>query len=277
MAAEKHSITQSAVSQRIAALEKELGAKLLIRGRSTEVTPEGKLFLKTAHQILETYDDFRFHLRNFHETISGSLRIATVHSIGLHELPPYSRWFCDNFPEVEVKVEYRRATEIYEDIREGRADLGLVAYPEDKSGIVAETFWQDEMVVIFNPNHPFMGRKSLTPKELNGQRFVSFTLDLPTRKAIDTIFEQSGTAVERIMELDNVEFLKKAVQIEDAVSIVPQSAVFAEVEGGLLSAAKLEAKDLNPNRPLGVLWKDGQEMTAPMREFVELLRTKRLF
>ncbi len=276
-AAEKHHITQSAVSQRIAALEKEVGAKLLIRGRRAEATKEGRLFLKSAHQILEIHDDFRDQLRDFHEAVGGELKIATVYSIGLHELPPYLKWFRDHFPDVNVKVEYRRSNQVYLDVTEERADLGLVAYPEERRGISAETFWQDQLVAIFPVDHEFARRSTIAIQELQGSRFISFEPDLPTRKAIDAIFQDEHIVVDAIMELDNVEMVKRAVELESAVSIVPQRTVYAEVEGGRLGQALLEPSDLDTKRPLGMIWKKNRPMSPPLQEFLALLRTKRLF
>ncbi len=277
IAAEKHHITQSAVSQRIAALEKELDATLLVRGRNTEPTAEGNLLLATAHQMLETYDDFRLRLRSPEKAISGSLNIATVYSIGLHELPPYLKWFRDHYPDAEVGVDYRRANQVYEDVEQGRADLGLVAFPEPRPGLNLETFWQDELVVICTPKHEFAKRGSILLKDLQGAKFISFEPDLPTRIAIDAMFAGAGVLVDVVMELDNVELVKRAVELEDAVSIVPQRTAYAEVEGGRLAQAKLTDPRLDTCRPLGVLWKQGIPENPALREFVELLEKKRLF
>tara|TARA_R110002096_G_scaffold362892_4_gene556036 strand:- start:1560 stop:2456 length:897 start_codon:yes stop_codon:yes gene_type:complete len=279
IAAEKHHISQSAVSQRIAALEKELGVTLLVRGRSTEATPEGNLLLRTAHEMLETFDDFRARLRSPDKAIAGRLRVATVYSIGLHELPPYLKWFRDHYPEVEVRVEYRRANQVYEDVELGRADLGLVAYPESRSGLKAETFWQDELVLICTPGHAFAKMDSVSLRDLEKSKFVSFEPDLPTRIAIDAMFAQAGVSVDEVMELDNVELVKRAVELENAVSIVPQRAAYAEVEGGRLAQATLSDAAIDTSRPLGVIWKpNGSEAENPaLLEFVELLETKRLF
>ncbi|MEM0970726.1 MAG: LysR family transcriptional regulator, partial [Verrucomicrobiota bacterium] len=191
-AAEKHHVTQSAVSQRIAALEKELETKLLVRGRILEATAEGKLFLQMAHQILNTYDQFRRELREARESVEGVLRLATVYSIGLHELPPYLKWFRAHFPKVEVQVDYYRSSQVYTEVREERADLGLVAYPEEQKGIEKEVFWNDELVVVSTPAHPFAELESLQVEDLEGERFIAFEAGLPTQAAIERLLEEAG-------------------------------------------------------------------------------------
>ncbi|MEM7011522.1 MAG: LysR family transcriptional regulator [Verrucomicrobiota bacterium] len=276
-AAEKHHITQSAVSQRIASLEKELDAKLLTRGGKITVTPEGRALLRAAHEMLGIYDDFRAKLRKVGEPVTGELHIATVYSIGLHELPPYLKWFRDHHPDVDVRVNYRRSNKVYADVIEGLADIGLVAYPERRPDVDAETFWQDEFVAVCTPNHPLAGRGKIAPQELAGVRFISFEPDLPSRRAIDEIFEDAGIVIDQVMELDNVEMVKRAVEVEDAVSIVPARTVYAEVEGSRLVQLELDASEAHIARPLGMIRKKSREVNPAMREFLELLQTKRLF
>jgi len=276
-AAEKHHVTQSAVSQRIAALEKEVDAKLLVRGRNTEATPEGRLFLQMAHEILEVYDRFRRELRESFQPVVGSLRIATVYSIGLHELPPYLKWFRDHYPDAQVQVNYFRSDEVYREVREERADLGLVAFPEDRPGLTSEVFWRDELVLICTPQHPFARRSAVPVPDLQNARFISFEPDLPTRKAVDALLRDAGVEVNPVMELDNVELVKRAVEVEDAVAILPQRTVYAEVEGGRLAQSHLEAPSEFLNRPLGMICRKNGSSSPAFREFTELLRTKRLF
>lgn len=276
-AAEKHHITQSAVSQRIASLEKELEAKLLKRGGRITVTPEGRALLRAAHEMLLIYDDFRTKLRKVGEPVTGELHIASVYSIGLHELPPYLKWFRDHHPDVDVHVNYRRSDKVYADVREGLADIGLVAYPESRTDIDAETFWQDEFVVVCTADHPLADRGKITPQDLEGARFISFEPDLPSRRAIDEIFEDAGVVIDQVMELDNVEMVKRAVEVENAVSIIPARTVYAEVEGGRMQQLELEAPESQIARPLGMIRKKSREVNPAMREFLELLQTKRLF
>lgn len=277
IAAEKHHITQGAVSQRIAALEKELDAKLLNRPGRITVTPAGQQLLIYSHRILEIYDEFRGRLRRIGQPVGGVLQVATVYSIGLHELPPYLKWFRDHHPEVEVKVNYRRSNKVYADVLDGLADIGLVAYPEKRPDIDAMTFWLDEFVVVCTPDHELAERKSVTPADLNGVRFIAFEPDLPSRKAIDAMFAKFGVEVDQIMELDNVEMVKRAMELENAISILPQRTVYAEIEGSRLVQLDLDAPGADLARPLGMIRRSGRELTPAMREFIDLLQTKRLF
>ncbi|MEM8954190.1 MAG: LysR family transcriptional regulator [Verrucomicrobiota bacterium] len=270
-AAERNGITQSAVSQRMSALEKEFGAVLVERGkRSFGLTPEGRVFLEGSRRIMETLDGTRERLEELRSLVAGELRLATVYSIGLHELSPHLKQFRTEFSQVGLEVSYRRSTQIYSDVLEGRADLGMVAYPKERKGLVVESFWRDRLVLVCAPGHRFGKRKRLRLADLEGEDFVSFEPDVPTRNALDTIFEEEGVEVAKVMEFDNVETVKRAVEIEGSASIIPEKAAVEEVEAGRLQAVPIEHEEMW--RPLGIMRKRTKAVTPAMREFVDLLR-----
>ncbi len=272
-AAERNGVTQSAVSQQIKALEEKFGVVLVERGRKNfSVTPEGEIFLRAGKGILEIYEGIHGEIDSLRNSVSGSLRIATVYSIGFHELPPYLNEFKIAFPKVKLEISYRRSNQIYSDILESRADLGLVAYPKARKGIEIEAAWSDRLVVICPPGHRLATRKSLTIKNLDGERFISFEPDLPTRQAIDAMFLDAGISVKEVVEFDNIETVKRGVEIENAISIVPSESIRSEVEAGTLKQVPLEGRNIW--RPLGILRRRNKAMTPAMREMITILRSK---
>jgi LysR family transcriptional regulator, transcriptional activator of the cysJI operon len=270
-AAELNAVTQSAVSQQIRALESRFEVRLVERGRrSFALTPEGHAFLEASREILGVYDHLGERLRELRNVVEGELRIASIYSIGLHELPPRLKLFKNRYPEVEVHVEYRRSTQVYAQVLNGEVDLGLVAYPAKRAGLQMEVFDEDELVVICHPAHPLAGRKSISLRELNGEKFISFEPDLPTRKVIDRHLREQAVEIVQTMEFDNIETVKRAVEIENGVSIVPSNTVFQEVRGGALVSVALE----NPRlcRPLAVITKRNRPCSPVQREFLTALR-----
>lgn len=273
-AAERNSISQSAVSQQIRALEDRFGVVLVERGRKNfAVTPEGEVFLKAARQILETYQGIEEQLGMMRDVVSGRLTIATVYSIGFHELPPYIETFRKKFPDVDLQVQYRRSNQVYADVSENHAELGLVAYPQERKGVEIEPAWKDRLVVICPPGHPLAKRKKVDLKAIDGERFISFEPDLPTRKAIDGMFAQAGIRVKEVVEFDNIETVKRGVLIENAISIVPSESVKSEVESGTLVQIPIEGKFIW--RPLGIVRRRTKAITPAMREMIQLLKTKK--
>lgn len=272
-AAVRNGISQSAVSQQIRALEERFQVTLLERGRRNfSVTPEGEVFLKAAQNILQAYYSIEQDLGTMRDVVAGPLTIATVYSIGFHELPPYLETFREQFPEVDLQVHYRRSNQVYADVSENLADLGLVAYPQERKGVEIEPAWKDKLVVICPPNHPLAKRQSLDLKAIDGQRFISFEPDLPTRKAIDGMFTQAGISVKEVVEFDNIETVKRGVLIENAISIVPSESVRSEVKSGSLAQIAINGKFVW--RPLGIVRRRTKAITPAMREMIRILKQK---
>ena len=272
-AAVRNGISQSAVSQQIRALEERFQVTLLERGRRNfSVTPEGEVFLKAAQNILQAYYSIEQDLGTMRDVVAGPLTISTVYSIGFHELPPYLETFREQFPEVDLQVHYRRSNQVYADVSENLADLGLVAYPQERKGVEIEPAWKDKLVVICPPNHTLAKRQSLDLKAIDGQRFISFEPDLPTRKAIDGMFTQAGISVKEVVEFDNIETVKRGVLIENAISIVPSESVRSEVKSGSLAQIAINGKFVW--RPLGIVRRRTKAITPAMREMIRILKQK---
>ncbi len=273
-AAEMHGITQSAVSQQIRALEQKFQVTLIERGKKNfSVTEEGEAMLQAAGEILRTYDSLGQRLEALKTSRKGTIQIAAVHSIGLHELPPYLKEFKKKYREVEVTLEFLRSAQVYQAVLDGRADLGLVAFPMERRGIDVESFWRDKLVLICAPSHRLAQRGRLRLRDLDGEKFVSFSYDQPTRKAIDQLLDREGVRIQITMEFDNIETVKRVVEIESGIAIVPRAAVVEEVRSGLLAAVEIVGADMW--RPLGLLMKKKKALTAVQSAFVNLLRHTR--
>ncbi|MCF6312125.1 MAG: LysR family transcriptional regulator [Verrucomicrobiales bacterium] len=273
--AERNQITQSAVSQRIKALEDQYQVLLIERGRKNfAVTAEGHALLSTARDMIDLYDSIDVNLRALQNKVEGALTISTVYSIGFHELPPVLEIYRKRFPDVTPHLQYRRANQVYADVLASKADVGLVAYPQARKGVEIEIVWKDKLVMICPAGHELAEHRTIELKQLDGQRFISFEPDLPTRKALDTMLQQAGVQVNEVMDFDNIETVKRGVQIEQAISIVPQDTVKAEIENGSLIQIDIEAIDVW--RPLGVVRRRSKAITPAMREFITLLKQQGL-
>lgn len=269
-AAEMNGITQSAVSQQVRSVEQRFGVKLIERGRKNFcLTPEGRAFLETSREVLGALDALDRHIHKLKSVVAGELRIATIFSLGLHELPPYLKIYRKAHPEVEVRVEYRRSSEVYQNVLDGVADVGLVAYPVARRGISMVNFCRDRLVLICSPTHALAGRRRVTFSALQGEKFIAFDPDLPTRREVDRKLRSEGVKVRLALEFDNIETVKRAVEIENGVSVVPETSVREEVESGSLCAVEFEGGDLW--RPLGAIVRRSARISPALREFLQLL------
>lgn len=274
-AAALNSITQSAVSQQIRSLENRFHVVLIDRGRRHfALTAEGDVFLEACKEVLRVYDSLGSRLRELQDVVAGRVKIATIYTIGLYELPPITKQFRHLHPEVEIRVEYRRSSEVYQLVSAGEADLGLVSFPTKRNGIQIEPFMQDRLVVICAPSHRLAQRTTVGLEELEGERFVAFEPDLPTRKAIDRALRDCGVTVRQEMEFDNIETVKRAVQIENGISIVPGTTVQEQVAGGTIIALGIAGRPML--RPLGILLKRNRSRPPALKKLIALLQSQPL-
>ena len=232
-AAKLNGITQSAVSQQARAMERHFKSLLIDRSQKQfQLTREGLRVYETAKEVLHQYEKLLSELQEMKKVISGTIRISTIYSIGLHELPPFIKRFLHEYPSVNVRVEYRRSNLVYEDILHNSVDFGLL-------------------------------------QALTGHKFIGFDPDIPTRKAVDQIFRENRIEIEPVMEFDNIETVKRAVEIDAGIAVVPHATVVQEVKQGTLVALHFKGKEFT--RPLAILHRKGRVLTPAMRKFIETL------
>ena len=240
-AAQINNVTQSAVSQQISSLERQFKSLLIERSKKKfRLTREGQVLYEFSKQIIQSYDSLHSKLQEIKDIISGTIRVATIYSIGLHDLPPYIKKFLKSYPTVNVHVEYRRANQVYDDVLSNVVDLGLVAYPQRESKLETVALRKDPLVLICHPQHPFAKTKIVKLKSLGGQKFIGFEPDIPTRKALDKILKENSVEVQHVMEFDNIETVKRAVEIDAGISVVPQGTVLQEVAKQTLIQVQLD-------------------------------------
>ena len=274
-AAKLNGITQSAVSQQLRAMEKHFSILIVDRSQKQfRLTREGQKLYESAKEILYLYDKLNSELQEMKKVISGTIHISTVYSIGLHELPPYVKVFLAKFPEVNIRVEYRRANMVYEDILTNSIDLGLIAYPQKHKQLEVLPFHDDILVLVVSPEHPIAQRKSVDIQDVAGQKFIGFEPDIPTRKATDIIFKEANIEAEPVMEFDNVETVKRAVEINAGIAILPQTTVIREEAQGLLKVLKFTNQTYK--RPLALIHRKGRVLTPAIKKLIDLLTSKDL-
>jgi LysR family transcriptional regulator, transcriptional activator of the cysJI operon len=269
-AAKLNGITQSAVSQQARSMERNFKTLMIDRSQKQfNLTREGQRIYEAAKEILHVYEKLESELQEMKKVISGTIRISTIYSIGLHELPPYIKKFLHDYPSVNVRVEYRRSNLVYEDILHNSVDFGLVAFPQRIRQIENIPFRNDSLVLITHPNHVLAKGGEVDIKTLAGHKFIGFDPDIPTRKAVDQIFRDYKLEITPVMEFDNIETVKRAVEIDHGVAIVPMATVVQEVRQGTLTAVTFKGKEFT--RPLAILHRKGRVLTPAMKKFIDIL------
>jgi DNA-binding transcriptional LysR family regulator len=271
-AAQINSVTQSAVSQQISSLERQFKSLLIERSKKKfRLTREGQVLYDYSKQIIQTYEALFSRLQEIKDIISGTIRVSTIYSIGLHDLPPYIKKFLRSYPTVNVHVEYRRSNQVYEDVLGNVVDIGLVAYPSKDSKLEVVPLRRDMLVLVCHPQHPFAKMKTIRLKNIAGQKFIGFEPDIPTRRAIDRVLKDNEVAVQHVMEFDNIETVKRAVEIDAGLAIVPHGTITQELAKQTLAEVKIEGEELY--RPLAAIHKRNKVLSPAMKQFLSVLKT----
>jgi LysR family transcriptional regulator, transcriptional activator of the cysJI operon len=269
-AAQVNGVTQSAVSQTLSGMERHFKSLLVERSKKNfRLTAEGEVVYDFSKRILQSFDALQSRLQEIQGVLSGNIHVATVYSIGLYDLPPYVQRFMKDFPTVNIHVEYRRANQVYEDVLSNVVDLGLVAFPERDSKLETVPFRNDRLVLVCHPQNALAKSKSLKLKALSGHKFIGFEKDIPTRRALDRIFKEQGVKVDYVMQFDNIETVKRAVEIDSGITILPEETITSEIANQTLAGVRLEG---NYSRELAVIYKKGKVLSPAMKKFMELLK-----
>jgi len=269
-AAAANSITQSAVSQRIKSLENRFGLPLIERhGSDLRLTKPGEMVYRSAKRILGEFREVEERMEEWKGKEGGIVRLAAIYSVGLYELDPFLKKFLKNHPNIDVHIEYGRASKIYQDVVNDSIDLGIVAYPSQRPQLGSIPLSNDELVIICRPDHPFSQHDSISLSQLDSQPFVAFHREIPTRRAIDEILKRQGVSVVTKAEFDNIELIKRAVEIGLGISVVPSVTVRSEIQAGLLKAVALTEGPFM--RPIAVLYRRGRSLPLGVKKFLDVL------
>jgi DNA-binding transcriptional LysR family regulator len=271
--AEKHIVSQSAVSQQIAQLEMEYKCQLLNRGkRPLELTPAGEIFYRAAKDIVDRFEQFKSELNTLKSSVQSRINLGAIYSIGMYTLSDYIRKFMVKKPNVNVHIEYFSAENIYEMVLSGELDIGIVAVPMIDKRLVVYDFEDEPLVLVCGPKHPLASKNKFDIHQLQFERFIAFEEGVPTRDWIDGIFQRHNITVRPVMEFDNVETVKKAVEINSGVSILPKPVVLQELTAGTIKALDFENEKFA--RPTGIIVRKDRILSYDAKFLIELLRKK---
>jgi DNA-binding transcriptional LysR family regulator len=270
-AARLNLVSQSAVSQQLRALEQRYGGRLIDRAPRIGARPTelGRLLYEEIKPFLERLTGLEQRLRARPNVVVGTVRVATVYSVGLHTLPPVIKRCLADHPKVSVQLSYRRTDEVYAACLAGDVDFGIVAVPARRAQLEIVPLGHDELVIAAPPGHPIARRARCSLAALDGQPFIGFQRDIPTRRMVDGLLRRHGVRVSYAMELDNVETIKRSVEAGLGVSLLPAPTLVSEVRARTLVAQPPVEGPFR--RPIGVIHRRTRELSAPARAFLSLL------
>ncbi len=269
-AAIENNITQPAVSQHIRQLEKRLNCKLFERScKKIVLTEAGEIFFTAAQELLKLYANAKSQIEELSSSSTGSIRIASIYSMGLYLLKPVMQHFLKEYPGINIQLEYRQNERIYEMVRNDTVDFGLVALPQQKVGFTVKIFALDKLVLVQSRKHPFFKKKRIELAQLNNVKMVSLDPQTPTGKMIIEFLHNAEISPEIIKKSDNIETLKNAVEIGMGCAILPESTIRHELKNKIFD--KITVTKLNLTRPLAIIHNSKKTFTRANRLFYEMI------
>jgi len=267
-----NNVSQSAATQSVHRVESHFGMRLVDRGKRPFVlTPEGQACFEGFREVLEMYDAVEARVRSLRADITGLVRVAAIYSVGLHEMSRCMQDFMRAYPKAKVRLEYLRPNKVLDAVLNSEVDLGVISYPAPSPEITVIPLRSERMVLVCQPKHELAGRKAVTAEHLRLQDFIAFDRDLSIRKEIDRYLRQRSVSIHVVMEFDNIETIKQAIEIGAGVSILPEPTVRRETEVGRLVAVRLIAPQLE--RPIGIIHRQRKVFTPTAAKFMEMLQS----
>jgi DNA-binding transcriptional LysR family regulator len=264
-------ISQSAATQVVRQIEKQLGVELIDRSKRPPVlSAAGQVCYRGYREVLDRYAAVEAQVRSQREELTGEVRVAAIYSVGLYAMNRCMHEFLRRYPNAKARLEFLPPVRVYEVVRRQEADLGVVSYPKPSRGLGIVALRTEEMALVCSPAHRLARIKRISVEQLQGETFVTFESGLMIRRAIDGYLRRHGVSVAIVMEFDNIETIKQAVEIGAGVSILPLPTVRAEVERGALNIAALPMGDLG--RPLGIIHRMRRPFSPTIARFVDLLK-----
>lgn len=269
-AATQLQVTQSAVSQAVQLIEKHLGTTLIDRSkRPFALTEAGSIYFKGCVNTLCEYRSLEDRVRQLGKQVVGRLRVSAIYSVGLLEMTELIEAHQSEFPEVQIDCQYCHPSEVRERVLNGHSELGITSFPQTSADLNVITWQDQEMVVVVGPKHPFWGRETIQPQELNEEKFVAFNSLLKIRSHTDRWFKSVDVGVQILHEFDDVENVKRDVEFGTACALLPLPTIYQELKRNSLWAVKIQ--NVHWTRPLGILHHRQRSLSKAAETFLNRL------
>jgi DNA-binding transcriptional LysR family regulator len=270
-AAQSNNVSQSAASQIVLQLERRLGVQLVNRSiRPLQLTPLGKAYYEGCKGLVKQYQELEASIRDAQDQLDIQVQVAAIYSVGLGDMGKYIDLLAARQPNAKVQIEYLHPDRVYEKVLEGTADFGLLSFPRKSRELSALPWRDEEMVLACSPEHPLARQKAIKPAQLEGLNYVAFDKGLVIRREVDRFLRDQDISVIVTLEFDNIENIKKAVQVSAGVALLPRPTLRAELEAGTLAAVPLAG--VRFVRPLGIIQRRHSKLSSAALRFIDILR-----
>lgn len=271
-AAEEMYLTQPTLTARIKGLEEEVGDQLFVRtSRGMRLTDAGKEFLPHAERVISSFEDGKRLVAELKEASGGQLVLGASPGVGTYALPGLLERFTVAYPKVSVSVRTGHSEAILEMTLREEVQLGLtrsMRHPE----IESLTLYEDELVLVVDPDHRFTQRGSAEIAEIGDEQLILFDHDSSYYEQTHSMFREASIRGLKTMEVDNIEAAKRMVEHRLGVAFLPRTAVVRSVAAGNLVLISVEdASEMT--RTMSALKRRDVPASGPVAAFLEIAGT----
>jgi DNA-binding transcriptional LysR family regulator len=268
-AAETLHRTQPAVSIAVRKLEEDLGQPLVVRGsRELKLTDAGRLLVDSAEQLLNLREQLRRSIADLGQMRRGQLSLGANES-SIHAVLPTLARYRHRYPDIPIAVHRTFSRDVPREVLNYRLDLGVISFVPQEPNLEAIEFARDDLALVVHPGHRFARSRRVEITDLGEETFVAHIVESPYRRQVIQLFARHHTALNRTVELPTIDSIKRFVQMEMGVAIVPRMCVGLEIERGALVA--LNVPQLKISRRLYLIYRNDHQLPQAAKALVDLL------
>ncbi len=239
-AAERLHLTQSALSHQLRDIESRLGIQLFLRlGKKMVLTPPGERMLATAKRVLDEIGRTEEDLKLMTQNGKGVLRLCTQCNTGYHWLPPLLQSFHRKFPGVDVQIMVNATDRPIEALLEGQIDLAVVTSDVDDKRLAAVPLFEDELVAVVAPTHPFAKRAFIEPEDFAEEHLIIYKADRHDSYTFNRILAPAGVEPARVSQVPLTEAILELVKAGLGVSVIARWAIEPAIKSGAVKAVRI--------------------------------------
>ena len=270
-AGEEINLSQPSVSVHIRQLESELSVKLFEQlGKKVVLTDAGQLLVPYANRVMAAVDDAHHAIDELQGLERGSLKIGASTTPGMYLVPQVVSRFKESHPKIDIHLRIKDTREVENGVLSNEFDFGFVGGHLAAEEVSAVPWLTDELLLVVSPTHRLAGRKTLKKRDLQAERFIVRESGSATRATIVAQLQQVDFELATVIELENPESIKRAVQSGLGIAFISKFAVATELKAKTLTAIRV--RDLTINRELKIVHRKDKHLSRAALAFIEMAR-----
>ena len=270
-AGEEINLSQPSVSVRIRQLESELRVKLFEQlGKKVVLTDAGQLLVPYANRVIAAVDDAHHAVDELQGLERGSLRIGASTTPGMYLVPQVVARFKRSHPKIDIHLRIKDTREVEDGVLSNEFDFGFVGGHLAAAEVSAHAWLTDELLLVVSPDHRLTNKKTVRKQDLEGESFIVRESGSATRATIVTQLQQANFELETVIEMENPESIKKAVQSGLGIAFISKFAIATELKAKTLTAIRV--RNLTINRELKIVHRKDKHLSRAAVAFIEMAR-----